>query len=89
MNRQRQMLTLAMLASKSGVPKMTLSRLEQHGKGSLDALLRALMALGELDPFNAYVQEQLRKTSLPQDLSELDKPRPRERMRVRRSKGQQ
>ena len=84
LSRQRQKLTLSMLASKSGVPTMTLSRLERQGMGSIDALVRALMALGELDPFNGYVQEQLRKAALPQDISEIEQPRRRERMRVRR-----
>lgn len=88
LNRQRQMLTLSMLASKSGVPVMTLSRLERTGKGSVDALTRALMALGELDQFNAYVQEQLRRASLPQDISEIENPRPpRQRVRIRKAKG--
>ena len=88
LNRQRHMLTLSMLASKSGVPAMTLSRLERHGKASLDALLRVLMALGELDRFNIYIQEQLRQVTLPQDLSELEKPLPRrQRVRIRKPEG--
>ena len=87
LNRQRQSLTLSMLASKSGVPMMTLSRLERQGKGSLEAMLRALMALGELDPFNTWLQEQLRMASLPNSIDEILAARPkRERLRVRRTK---
>ena len=88
LSRQRHTLTLTMLAAKSGVPAMTLSRLERKGKGSMDALMRALMALGELDHFNAYILERLRQTSLPQDLAELEKPqRRRQRVRIRKPKG--
>ena len=88
LNRQRQELTLSMLSSKSGVPVMTLSRLERTGKGSVDAFTRALMALGELDHFNAYIQEQMRKASLPQDISEIENsPRQRLRVRIRKAKG--
>ena len=87
LSRQHQALTLSMLASKSGVPMMTLSRLERQGKGSLEALLRALMALAELDAFNAWLQEQLRMASLPHSIDEiLAAQPPRERLRVRRKK---
>src|SRR5437870_1787742 len=86
LNRQRQILTLSMLASKSGVPVMTLSRLEREGKGSVDALMRTLMARGELDRFNACIQEQLRQEALPRDLSELEtQPRRRQRVWIRKS----
>jgi len=87
LSRQNQMLTLVMLASKSGVPTMTLSRLEREGRGSLEAAMRALHALGELDAFNQYLLEQLRRASLPQDISQLEKPqRPKLRVRVKRTR---
>ena len=85
--RQRLDLTQPMLASRSGVPAATLSRLEREGEGSIDSLLRVLEALSELDSFHAQIQERLRKASLPRDLSELKKPaRPRQRVRLRNPK---
>lgn len=83
--RQRLGLTQPMLASKSGVPVTTLSRLEREGQGGVDHLLRVLQALGELDGFHAHVQELLRKASLPRDLSDMKKPAPpRQRVRFRK-----
>jgi transcriptional regulator with XRE-family HTH domain len=80
--RQRQNLTLPMLASASGVPVTTLHRLEREGQGGLEAFLRALHALGLLDEFQGAIRERLRLASLPADLAELDRPR-RIRRRVR------
>ena len=80
--RQRQELTQPMLASKSGVPVTTLSRLERTGEGSIDSLMRALHALGELDRMNEYIDEQHRRASLPRDISEIQ-PLAAQRKRVR------
>lgn len=80
--RQRQNLTLPMLASASGVPVTTLHRLEREGQGGLDSFLRALHALGLLDEFQVLIRERLRLAELPIDISELDRP-PRVRRRVR------
>jgi len=83
--RQRLGLTQPLLASRSGVPVATLSRLEREGQGGVENLLRVLQALGELDGLHAHVQERARKASLPNDLSELKKPAPpRQRVRVRK-----
>jgi transcriptional regulator with XRE-family HTH domain len=85
LTRQRLGLTQPLLASRSGVPVTTLSRLERQGQGGVDNLLRVLQALGELDGFHAHVQGLLRKAQLPLDLAELEKPRqPRQRVRLRR-----
>jgi transcriptional regulator with XRE-family HTH domain len=85
LTRQRLGLTQPLLASKSGVPVSTLSRLEREGRGGVDSLLRVLQALGELDGFHAHLQELLRKAALPQDLSELKNPAPaRRRVRLRK-----
>ena len=85
LTRQRLGLTQPLLASKSGVPVTSLSRLEREGQGGVDNLLRVLQALGELDGFHAHVQELLRKASLPHDLSEMKKPAPpRQRVRLRK-----
>ncbi len=85
LTRQRLELTQPLLASRSGVPVSTLSRLEREGQGGVDNLLRVLQALGELDGFHAHVLEQLRKASLPRDLSEMKKPAaPRQRVRLRK-----
>lgn len=86
--RQRQGLTQPLLASKSGVPVASLSRLEREGQGGVDNLLRVLQALGELDGFHAHVQELLQKASLPNDLAELKNPSPpRQRVRLRKLPG--
>lgn len=83
--RQRLGLTQPLLASMSGVPAATLSRLEREGQGGLDNLLRVLQALGELDGFHAHLLELVRKAALPLDLSELNKPSPlRQRVRLRK-----
>ena len=86
--RQRLGLTQPLLASKSGVPVTTLSRLEREGQGGVDTLLRVLQALGELDGFHAYIQELQRKASLPHDLADLKKSAPpRQRVRLRKLLG--
>ena len=77
-----------MLASNSGGPVSTLSRLEREGEGSIDSLMRVLQALGELDRFHADIQERLRMASIPQNLAELPSPTPARR-RVRPHKSQQ
>jgi transcriptional regulator with XRE-family HTH domain len=85
LTRQRLELTQPLLASRSGVPVSTLSRLEREGQGGVDNLLRVLQALGELDGFHAHILEQLRKASLPRDLAEMKKPAaPRLRVRLRK-----
>lgn len=86
--RQRLGMTQPMLASRSGVPVTTISRLEREGQGGVDGLLRILQALGELDGFHAHIQELMRKASLPTDLSGVRKPTP-PRQRVRLSKHQE
>jgi transcriptional regulator with XRE-family HTH domain len=84
--RQRQNMTLPMLASASGVPVTTLHRLEREGQGGVDSLLRALHALGLLDDFQSFIRGRLRLAELPTDLSELDRPvRVRQRVRVAKS----
>lgn len=88
--RQRLGLTQPLLAARSGVPVATLSRLEREGQGGLDNMLRVLQALGELDGFHGHIQEVLRKVSLPQNLSELKKPKPlRQRVRLPKLTGGQ
>ena len=83
--RQQQELTLPMLASRSGIPVTTLSRLEREGQGGVDSLLRVLLALGLLDAVDAALRERLRLAALPKNLDELDHP-PVLRQRVRRRK---
>jgi hypothetical protein len=75
-----------MLASKTGVPVATLSRLEREGLGSIDATLRVFQALGELDGFNAFVLERVRLASLPTDLANIEEA-PLVRQRVRPTTG--
>jgi transcriptional regulator with XRE-family HTH domain len=81
--RQRLNWTQPMLAAKSGVPVATLSRLEREGQGGLESFLRVLQALGGLDSFHAQCQEQIRKASLPSDISRLNEPLSPIRKRVR------
>ncbi len=84
--RQRGERTQPMLAAMSGVPVATLSRLEREGRGSIDALVRVLQALGELDRFDAFVQERIRLASLPSDLAALQrKATVVQRVRVRKA----
>ena len=84
--RQRQDLTQPMLASKSGVPTSTISRLEREGEGSLDSFFRVLMALGELDRFHSELKDRLRISNLPRDLAEFKTPTPpRQRVRISRT----
>ena len=88
LTRQRLGLTQPLLASRSGVPVSTLSRLEREGQGGLDHLLRVLQALGELDGFHAHVQELLRKAAVPRELSGFKKAGPpRQRVRLRKNLG--
>ena len=80
--RQRLEWTLPMLASRSGVPVSTLSRLEREGQGGIDTLLRVFQALGVLDDVHGLLQDQLRRASIPVDLDELDtQAKPRQRIR--------
>ncbi|MCC5851074.1 MAG: helix-turn-helix domain-containing protein [Verrucomicrobia bacterium] len=80
--RQRNEWTLPMLASRSGVPVSTLSRLEREGHGSVDTVLRVFQALGILDEVDRTLRERLRLTSLPKDIGALEQEPPR-RQRVR------
>lgn len=85
--RQRLELTQPALASKSGVPVSTLSRMERHGAGGMDSLMRVMAALGELDTFHAQLQERIRIASLPLDISKWEKPaKLRQRVRLRKPK---
>ncbi|MCS7049711.1 MAG: helix-turn-helix domain-containing protein [Verrucomicrobiae bacterium] len=85
LTRQRLGLTQSLLASKSVVSAMTVSRLEREGQGAVDHLLRVLQALCELDGFHAHVHGLLQKSSLPQNISELQRlARPRQRVRLRK-----
>ena len=87
MLRQRQEMTQPKLASKSGVPVSSLSRLERGGHGSIESLMRALGALSELASFHSHIEERLRQASLPRDISELPKPKwQRQRVRSRAKK---
>lgn len=81
--RQRQELTLPMLASRSGVPVTTLSRLEREGRGGVESGLLVLQALGLLDGVHGALLESMRLVSLPRDLGDLDRP-VKVRQRVRR-----
>lgn len=73
--RQRAGWTQTMLASRAGVPVSTLSRLECKGAGSITLLSKLLFSLGEIDSLNAIIQERLRVTLLPTDISQLPKTR--------------
>ena len=72
--RQRAEMTQAMLASRAGVPKSSLSRLERQGAGSLLLVARVLFALGEIDALDDFVKARLRLARLPADLSKIPEP---------------
>lgn len=87
LTRQRLEWTLPMLASRSGVPVSTLSRLEREGQGGIDNLLRVMQALGVLDAAQGALRDQIRLASIPADLSEIAvSPKPRQRVRPRKQK---
>lgn len=89
LTRQRLEWTLPMLASRSGVPVSTLSRLEREGQGGIENLLRVFQALGVLDEVHGLLRERIRLGEFPQDLTELDSPlKTRQRVRTVKEKGE-
>ena len=84
--RQRARWTQPELASRSGVPVATLSRLERTGLASTDRLARVLFALNALDEFQDFIAGRRRLADLPTDLRTFrpDDPAPR---RIRHRKG--
>ena len=66
--RQRARWTQPELASRSGVPVATLSRLERTGLASTDRLARVLFALDALDAFQDFLAARRRLADLPSDL---------------------
>ena len=73
--RQRADWTQPELASRSGVPVSTLSRLERTGLASTDRLARILFAL---DAFQDFLVARRRLADLPTDLRSFrpDAPKP-------------
>ena len=69
--RQREGLTLAELASKSGVPSSTISRLERLGLASTDALFRVLFAVDQLDSFDDFLKGRQRVARFPKTLNDM------------------
>ena len=76
--RQRADWTQSELASRSGVPVSTLSRLERTGLASTDRLARILFALDALDAFQDFLVARRRLADLPTDLRSFrpDAPKP-------------
>lgn len=76
--RQRADWTQPELASRSGVPVSTLSRLERTGLASTDRLARILFALDALDAFQDFLVDRRRLADLPTDLRSFrpDAPKP-------------
>jgi transcriptional regulator with XRE-family HTH domain len=76
--RQRANWTQPELASRSGVPVSTLSRLERTGLASTDRLARILFALDALDAFQDFLVARRRLADLPTDLRSFrpDAPKP-------------
>ena len=84
--RQRAGWTQPELASRSGVPVSTLSRLERTGLASTDRLARVLFALDALDPFLDFLSARRRLADLPTDLRSFRPSAPRP-ARIRHPKG--
>ena len=76
--RQRADWTPPELASRSGIPVSTLSRLERTGLASTDRLARILFALDALDAFQDFLVARRRLADLPTDLRSFrpDAPKP-------------
>ncbi|MBQ9727614.1 MAG: helix-turn-helix transcriptional regulator [Kiritimatiellae bacterium] len=76
--RQRADWTQPELASRSGVPVSTLSRLERTGLASTDRLARILFALDALAAFQDFLVARRRLADLPTDLRSFrpDAPKP-------------
>ena len=76
--RRRANWTQPELASRSGVPVATLSRLERTGLASIDRLARVLFALDALDAFQDFLAARRRLADLPTDLRSFrpDAPKP-------------
>ena len=84
--RQRAQWTQPELASRSGVPVATLSRLERTGLASTDRLARVLFALDALDPFQNFLSSRRRLADLPTDLRSFrPEAQPPKRIRHRRA----
>ena len=66
--RQHARWTQPELATRSGVPVATLSRLERTGLASTDRLARVLFALDALDAFQDFLSARRRLADLPADL---------------------
>lgn len=81
--RQRLRWTQAELARRSGVPAATISRLEQTGLASTEALFKIVFALNRLDAFHDFLKERQRLASLPVSLSDDLPKRPILRVRPR------
>ena len=75
--RQRANWTQPDLASRSGVPVATLSRLERTGRITTDRLMRILFALDALDPFHDFLADRCRLADLPADLRDYHPAAPR------------
>jgi len=79
--RQRVRWTQADLASRSGVPAATISRLERTGLASTDSLFHIVFALDRLEVFQDFLKERLRQAEFP--LSAVDDPSRADVLRVR------
>ena len=81
--RQRLRWTQAELARRSGVPAASISRLEQTGLASTEALFKIIFALNRLDAVHDFLKERQRLASLPVSLSDDSPKRPILRVRPR------
>lgn len=77
--------TLKDLATRSGIPESTISRLERTGLASTDVVFKLLFAMNELDLLVDSIKESRRINSLPTSLDDLP-DQPREIKRIRHSK---
>lgn len=77
--------TLKDLATRSGVPESTISRLERTGLGSSDVVFKLLFAMNELDRLVDSIKESRRTNLLPSSLDDIP-DKPREIKRIRHSK---
>jgi transcriptional regulator with XRE-family HTH domain len=78
--RLNQEMTLEELATRAGISRSSIIRLEKHGAGSIDALVKVFAALGVLDELVAACAPPEKQLTID-DLKKMSKGHQRQRGR--------